>query len=132
SLVRVCSHCNAAVMRSDRGAETLGRFADLVPIDSPLKLFADGMWGVQSFILIGMAQLRHPAGGVWQEWYAKLGAGVWGWLTEAQGRYYMTFERGGLPAPSWDQMVPGAQMTIDGRAFSVIERSEATYIAARG
>lgn len=132
SLVRVCPHCNAAVVRTDRGAETLGQFGDLARVQSPLKLFAEGVWGVQSFILVGMAQLRHESGGIWQEWYAKLGAGVWGWLTEAQGRLYMTFERQDLRAPSWDSLAPGAQMTIDQRPFFVIERSEGQYISAVG
>ena len=42
SLVRVCEHCHSAVLRTDRGVESLGQFADLVPIESPLRLFADG------------------------------------------------------------------------------------------
>ena len=90
SFVRVCSHCRSAVVRTDRGVDTLGRFADLVPIASPLSLFAEGRYGTAGFLLIGMAQLRHPAGGVWQEWYAKLDGGQWAWLTEAQGRLSFT------------------------------------------
>ncbi len=66
SFVRVCGHCRAAVMRTDRGVETLGRFADLMPIASPLRLFAEGRYGSTGFLLIGMAQLRHASGGVWQ------------------------------------------------------------------
>ena len=31
-----------------------------------IKLFADGHYGSTSFLLVGMAQLKHPAGGVWQ------------------------------------------------------------------
>ena len=72
SFVRVCGHCRSAVVRTDRGVETLGKFADLVPIQSALRLFAEGRYGTTGFLLIGMAQLRHAAGGVWQEWYAKL------------------------------------------------------------
>ena len=72
SFVRVCGHCRSAVVRTDRGVETLGRFADLMPIASPLRLFAEGRYGSSGFLLIGMAQLRHAAGGVWQEWYARL------------------------------------------------------------
>ena len=71
SFVRVCSYCRAAVARTDRGVESLGKVADLVPMESPLRLFADGQLGSQTFILVGMAQLRHAAGGLTQEWYAK-------------------------------------------------------------
>jgi len=135
SFVRVCSHCRSAVVRTDRGVDTLGRFADLVPIASPLSLFAEGRYGTAGFLLIGMAQLRHPAGGVWQEWYAKLDGGQWAWLTEAQGRLYVTFERPDVPVPpisALGQLVPGAQIALAGATFTVAERSTATYIAASG
>jgi NMD protein affecting ribosome stability and mRNA decay len=36
SFVRVCGHCRAAVTRTDRGVETLGKIADLMPMQSPL------------------------------------------------------------------------------------------------
>jgi len=52
SFVRVCGHCRSAVVRTDRGVETLGRFADLVPIPSPLRLFAEGRYGSAGFLLI--------------------------------------------------------------------------------
>ena len=96
SFVRICDHCRSAVVRSDRGIETLGRVADLMPMDSPLKLFASGGWNKQTFLLVGMAQLRQATGGISQEWYAKFDD-RWGWLAEAQGRYYLTFEYAGVP-----------------------------------
>jgi uncharacterized protein DUF4178 len=135
SFVRVCSHCRSAVVRSDRGVETLGKFADLVPIASPLRLFAEGHYGNAGFLLIGMAQLRHPAGGVWQEWYAKLDGGQWAWLTEAQGRLYVTFERPDVAAPpvsALGSLVPGTQLQLAGAMFTVAERASATYVAASG
>src|SRR5688572_18822984 len=136
SFVRVCSYCRAAVARSDRGVETLGRVADLVPMDSPLRLFADGQLGSQTFILVGMAQLRHEAGGMTQEWYAKF-SGTWGWLAEAQGRYYMTFEVEGAQLPPLESLSPGAPVALPTmlgaqRTFTVGEVSSATYVAANG
>jgi len=136
SFVRVCASCRSAVARTDRGIETLGKIADLAPLDSPLALFAEGTYGNQSFILIGKAQVRHAAGGLWQEWYAKLGGGVWGWLAEAQGRYYMTFEVPGVAVPPHYQLAPGAQVTLPThagpRVFTVAELGVATYTAADG
>lgn len=134
SFVRVCDHCKAAVVRSDRGLETLGKFADLVPTGSPLALLASGTWKGAGFTLVGRAQLRHPAGGTWDEWYAKFDDGRWGWLSEAQGRFYLLFTvadaqpvpmaqlRAGAPAP-----VPGVRATM-----TVAEIAEATYGAAAG
>ena len=135
SFVRVCGHCRSAVVRGERGVDTLGRFADLVPIASPLRLFAEGHYGNAGFLLIGMAQLRHPAGGVWQEWYAKLDGGQWAWLTEAQGRLYVTFERPDIAVPpvaALGSLAPGTQVSLAGATFTVAERSTATYIAASG
>jgi len=132
SFVRVCGHCRAAVVRTDRGAETLGQFADLMPMPSALRLFAEGRYGTTGFLLIGMAQLRHASGGVWQEWYAKLDGGQWAWISEAQGRIYLTFERPDVPVASIAQLAPGTQTTIAGAPFTVAERGTATYVSALG
>jgi hypothetical protein len=136
SFVRVCSYCRAAVVRTDRGIDTLGRVADLVPMESPLGLFASGHLGSQSFILVGMAQLRHAAGGVTQEWYARFSE-TWGWLAEAQGRYYMTFEVAGVQLPPLEALRPGMQLQLPTmlgatHAFTVGEVGSATYVAASG
>jgi hypothetical protein len=136
SFVRVCSYCRAAVARTDRGVDSLGKVADLVPMESPLRLFADGQLGSQTFLLVGMAQLRHGAGGVTQEWYAKF-SGTWGWLAEAQGRYYMTFEVEGVQLPPLDSLSPGMRVELPTmlgaqRSFSVAEVGSATYMGVNG
>ncbi|HEX4454334.1 MAG TPA: DUF4178 domain-containing protein [Kofleriaceae bacterium] len=136
SFVRICSHCNAAVQRTDRGLETLGKVADLTPIDSPLKLFSEGHFGNASFMLVGMAQIRHAQGGIWQEWYARFDSGRWGWLAEAQGRYYLTFVD-----PAWKpidlrELAPGHVVDVPLRGaqhpFTVAEATSGSYISARG
>jgi hypothetical protein len=135
SFVRVCGHCRSAVVRTDRGVETLGQFADLMPIASPLRLFAEGRHGSAGFLLIGMAQLRHAAGGVWQEWYAKLDGGQWAWISEAQGRLYFTLERPDVAVPPISavaQLAPGARLVLAGTTFTVAERGTATYASALG
>lgn len=136
SFVRICAYCRAAVVRGDRGIETLGQVADLVPIESPLRLFAEGQLGSQTFILVGMAQVRHAAGGLTQEWYARF-SGTWGWLAEAQGRYYMTFEVVGAQLPPIESLRPGMQIVLPTmlgvpRTFTVAEVGSATYVAANG
>jgi hypothetical protein len=136
SFVRICSHCRNAVERTDRGLDTLGKVADLVPIDSPLKLFAEGHLGSMGFLLVGMAQIRHAAGGLWQEWYAKLDGGRWGWLAEAQGRYYLTFEEAAGELPAFEALAAGQVVSLPvrgaARAFTVSEHTSAQYVAANG
>src|SRR5436309_619137 len=96
ALVTVCPYCNSVVGRSDKGLEDLGKVADLVESGSPLDVWLKGRFQGVPFDLTGRVQYAHPAGGVWDEWYAHFADGRWGWLAEAQGRFYLTFES---PAP---------------------------------
>ncbi|MCX5748380.1 MAG: DUF4178 domain-containing protein, partial [Proteobacteria bacterium] len=137
SFVRVCEACRSAVLRTDRGIETLGTVADLVPMESPLALFAEGTCDGETFLLVGMAQIKHAQGGTWQEWYAKFGGERWGWLAEAQGRFYLTFETELQSAlPAFEALAPGRTVTLrvagQPRSFVVGEVGEATLVAAAG
>jgi hypothetical protein len=138
SFVRVCSYCNAVVGRSDRGFQSLGRMGDLAASESPLALFARGRLGEVGFELIGRAQIAHSRGGGWEEWYARFDNGTWGWLSEAQGRFQLTFAAGQPPGlPPFQSLWPGQTFTLElaGRApetFTVTEIGEATYRAAAG
>ncbi|MFL6213809.1 MAG: DUF4178 domain-containing protein [Blastocatellia bacterium] len=92
SVVRICDYCNSVVARGDRKLEDLGKVADLVETGSPLQLGLRGVYRGVPFELTGRAQLGHAAGGLWDEWYAAFQDGRWGWLAEAQGRFYLTFQ----------------------------------------
>jgi len=92
SVVVVCEFCQSVVARTDRALEDLGKVAELVDTGSPLDTGLHGQHHGVAFELTGRAQLGHEAGGVWDEWYAAFADGRWGWLAEAQGRFYLTFE----------------------------------------
>ena len=133
SFVRVCDSCHSAVLRTDRALESLGKVGDLAPLDSPLRLFGEGKDPAGgTFLLVGMAQLKHSAGGIWQEWYAKGDGGKWSWLAEAQGRYYLTQEVEGLLPIPFASLRPGARLDLGGTTYTVGELGEATYVSARG
>jgi len=91
SLVAVCPYCRSVVARGDRKLEDLGKVAELVDTGSVLAVGLKGRYEGVPFELTGRAQLGHPAGGTWDEWYAAFADGRWGWLAEAHGRYYVTF-----------------------------------------
>src|SRR5687768_5823737 len=91
SIVVVCEYCNSAVARTDRALEDLGKVAEIVESGSPLDVGLTGTYRGVAFELTGRAQLGHAAGGIWDEWYAAFANGGWGWLAEAQGRFYLTF-----------------------------------------
>jgi hypothetical protein len=113
ALVAVCPYCRSVIGRTDKGLEDLGKVADLVETGSPLDVWVKGRQGGVPFTLTGRVQYRHPAGGVWDEWYAAFTDGRWGWLAEAQGRFYLTFERP-APAdlPTYEQLDLGQKVKV--------------------
>jgi hypothetical protein len=129
SEVVVCGTCNSIVARTDRGLENHGKVAALIDTGSPLHVGADGRFRGQPFRVTGRAQLRHEAGGVWDEWYAALADGRWAWLAEAQGRFYVTFKSSEKDAPPLDSLHLGDRILGD---LVVAEIGEAELISAEG
>ena len=89
----VCSYCRSVIGRGDKKLEDLGKVADVTDSGSPLRALAEGGYGGVPFDLTGRVQYSHPAGGFWDEWYAHFQDGRWGWIAEAQGRFYLTFQQ---------------------------------------
>jgi hypothetical protein len=137
SIVVVCEFCNSVVARGDRKLEDLGKIAALVETGSPLDLGLRGVYQGVPFELTGRAQLGHQAGGMWDEWYAAFQDGRWGWLAEAQGRFYLTFEQS-LPEqsliPPFAALQPGAPMAAlpTSVPLTVAETGIASQLGARG
>ncbi len=133
-MVAVCGYCKALASRKDRNPELLGKVASLVDTGSPLALGATGRFTGRAFTLAGRVQLKHPLGGVWDEWYLALDDGRWGWLAEAQGRFYLTFAQaphGALPGVASLQAGGPADLGPDGQ-WTVGEVSEALFHSAEG
>jgi hypothetical protein len=134
----VCRQCRAVVARSgENNVRAVGQ-ADLFQSQSSLSL---GMQGEldQSFTLCGHVQFQHPAGGVWDEWYAVFADGRFGWLAEAQGKFFMTFSASvQRDLPVFDSFVPGQKVwlptnTADGlEQYTVNEKGVARVLAAEG
>ena len=137
SIVVICSYCRSAVARTDRDLKDLGKVAELVETGSPLDVGLRGTWRGISFELTGRAQLGHEMGGQWDEWYATFSNGWMGWLAEAQGRFYLTFQYPvpeGARIPSFDELelgqrVPGLPQQA---TLIVAETGKATALGAKG
>ena len=106
SLVAICQYCRSVVGRGDKKLEDLGKVADVTESDSPLDLWLKGRFGGVPFDLNGRVQYAHPAGGFWDEWYAHFADDRWGWIAEAQGRFYITFQQ-----PEQPDLPPGQAVT---------------------
>ncbi len=136
SLVTVCPYCNCVVARGDKAVEDHGKVADLIDTNSPIVLGVSGHWHRQRFDVIGRVQYKHPAGGVWDEWYLAFGNDSWAWLAEAQGKRYITFEKklkSGVKVPDHESLKPGDSITLGSRGdFTVGEVGVAQTGSAQG
>lgn len=128
SEVVVCGYCRSIVARTDRGVEDHGKVAALIDTGSPLRVGTVGKYRNVDFRITGRTQLRHQAGGVWDEWYAALEDGRWGWLAEAQGRFYVTFKTA-TDAPRYAALQVGDRVLDD---LTVAEIGLAELISAEG
>jgi hypothetical protein len=124
----ICDHCRTVVARTDRGLEDLGKVAALVDTGSPLRRDLPGKIRGAGYRLVGRTQMRHPMGGVWDEWYAAFDSGQWGWIAEAQGKYYVTVKEPRTNLPPYDMLQVGGVYD----QLTVTEVGSATVIAGEG
>jgi len=137
SVVTVCGSCGSAVGRGDGKLEEFGKVADLTQTDSPLQVGLTGKVKGKPFEITGRVQLQHAAGGIWDEWYCAFHDGAkWGWLAEAQGKYYLTFPR---KLPEGHSIPPVRDLEIEDEVvvpsagnMKVVETGEATAVSAEG
>ncbi|MFN8010118.1 MAG: DUF4178 domain-containing protein [Holophagaceae bacterium] len=134
TMVAVCGSCKTLSARTDRDPELIGIAADLVDTGSPVSLQASGVHAGRGFTVAGRVQMVHPLGGVWNEWYLAFEDGRWGWLAEAQGRFYLTFQHElANHAPPFEALRAGAVLNLgDQGQWVVAEASEGTFHAAEG
>ena len=102
-----------------------------------MKLGLKGEFKGNRFELTGRAQLKHQAGGYWDEWYATFSNGWVGWLAEAQGRFYLTFYQPlpeGKTLPSYEGLQLGqfVDEIPSQTPLMVQEKGVATSVAADG
>ncbi len=135
-MLAVCPHCSSLVARGDRKLDDLGKVAALVETETPLALDVSGRYQGAPFRIVGRVQYRHQLGGVWDEWLAAFDDGRWGWLAEAQGRFYLTFRRKlakDVIIPAFADLELGQRFTIPAFARLVIsEIGEADFVSAEG
>ena len=137
SVAAVCASCNSVVGRGDGKLEDYGKVADLVQTDSPLRVGLVGEVRGVPFEVTGRVQLEHAAGGVWDEWYVAFRDGKrWGWLAEAQGKFYLTFPKklsAEHPIPPIADLALEDRVMVPGAgAMKVVEKGMAKAVAAEG
>ncbi len=135
SLVTICDFCQTAVARGDKKVEDFGKVADVGETNSGLRIGLTGRFSHKDFYITGRVRYDHPAGGVWDEWYLVFSGETWGWLTEAQGRFYLMFQRrltSRIVLPEFDSLSVGTRVKFGKNELSVREKGIAVAASAEG
>ncbi|TBR21410.1 DUF4178 domain-containing protein [bacterium] len=132
ALLAVCPHCRSQLFRQDLNLEALGKSAELVQDGSVIQVGTEGRFRNVAFAAVGRLQMRFDDG-LWNEWFLVFDNGDQGWLGEAQGKYAVSFRRDPDSAlPSYDELAVGRKLTLQGKAFEVVDLRTAEYLAAEG
>lgn len=129
--VKVCDHCHTVVLRGDAKLEAMGRVADLVDTESPLKLRLSGRYSGTPFTVVGRIQ-KSNATGTWDEWCLELEDGRTGWLAESEGEWKILFPIESAQLPDLTQLRPLSTFTLRDRNFVVEEVNAASTVSAEG
>lgn len=136
ALVTVCDFCRSVVARGDKKVEDHGKVADVLDTNSPIQRGLSGKYQKKHFEVVGRVQYQHPAGGVWNEWYLQFPGDKVGWLAEAQGKFYLMFEKRfseDAELPSFDSLEIGHRFEVPGvSSFTVAEKGIASARSADG
>jgi hypothetical protein len=128
----VCRFCKTLVARQGQGFALVGKVADLTPTGSRVALGAKGRYLGEAFTVAGRVQLSWTQG-VWDEWYLSFPDERWGWLAEAQGRYYVTFPMTQADLPPAAELRPGFALELGARGrFVVTDIKDARFVSAAG
>ncbi|MBS1151091.1 MAG: hypothetical protein H6Q89_2789 [Myxococcaceae bacterium] len=135
--VKVCEFCSTVVLRGEANLEDLGKVAELVDTDSPLKLMLSGRHSGTPFTVVGRIQKVHDtadgsAYGAWDEWHLSFEDGRTAWLSESEGEWNLMFPLTNQRPPAFDAANPGTEFQLKGTRFVVEERSHARTVSAQG
>ena len=114
--------------------EAIGKVAELVPTSSPFQIgmSAKPKKEIKPFTIVGRLQLS-TGSGTWDEWSLAFGDGRTGWLSEAQGEFFLMMPMPPPEAPEFEAVAPGQQLELRPYgSFLVAERRQATYVSASG
>lgn len=131
SIVAVCAFCRSTLVRDGARLEDIGKQAELIEDESPLRIGAAGRHRGASFDVVGRIQYRYGAG-VWNEWHVLFAHRKGAWLSDAGRRYTITYLEPSEPVPAFDDLSPGQVVALQGKAFTVTNKESAEVIAGEG
>lgn len=132
SVFAVCGYCTSTLLRRGAELESIGKMAALMDDPTLLRVGSEGVYKGVHFGVIGRIQLQYEAG-LWNEWHLLFDDQRTGWLGEAAGELYLTFEKKfPLAPPPFDAVKVEDRIDLGGRHFEVTNIESATCIAGAG
>ena len=131
SLVAVCEYCTATLIKRGTELENIGKMAELQDDPTLIQIGTEGSYKGMHFGVIGRIQLEYGEG-LWNEWYLMFDDMRTGWLGEAQGEFYITFEKPyPTTIPSFDSLVAGEKLDA-GQVWDITNIEYAKCIGGQG
>ena len=131
SIVAVCQFCKSTLVRDGAKIEDIGKQAELLEDQTPLRIGADGRHKGNGFTVAGRIQYRYGAG-VWNEWYVLFSDMKGGWLSDASREYTMTYLLPPQPVPKFEELQPGQKVTLGKDTYTAMNMEAAEVVAGEG
>ena len=132
SVFAVCGYCTSTLLRRGVEVESIGKMAALMDDPTRLQIGSEGIYKGVHFGVIGRIQLRYDAG-LWNEWHIMFDDQRTGWLSQAAGETYVSFEQAfALAPPPFAGINPDDRIDLGGRFYEVTDIESATCIAGAG
>lgn len=132
----VCSACQTLVARKDLNVEAVGKVAALQSDGSLLRVGTQGVFGGNSFEIIGRIQValgppKQPDV-IWNEWHATFSNGASGWVGEARGEYFVSFIEKVSGTPAADDLKLGMPLSLGSERAVVTSVTQGTAVSYEG
>lgn len=131
SIVAVCQFCKATLVREGAKLENIGKQAELLEDQSPIRIGADGKHRGIGFTVVGRIQYKYGAG-VWNEWHVLMADGKSAWLSDASREYMITYLQPPAQVPAFEELRPGQAVRIGKAAYTAMDMEAADVVAGEG
>ncbi len=129
--VKVCEYCQTVVLRGEFKLESLGKVAELMDTESPLRLGLTGHYSGTPFTVAGRIQKSNRTG-TWDEWCLQFEDERVGWLAESEGEWKLLFPMTNVAPPQVGNLDVLGAFTLRDKTFVVEEKNSAETVSAEG
>ncbi|MBI4964507.1 MAG: DUF4178 domain-containing protein [Desulfomonile tiedjei] len=131
-LMKICDYCKTAIYWDKESALRAGNKSMDLPQSARFKVGATGKIRGRSFTVLGRLTYAHDQG-VWHEWFVEMQDGQIMWLTEDEGELFLeTPLELVTPAPPFEELQPGMQITLNDKVGVVEEIGKAQCLGGEG